>query len=295
MLVLGVVLAAPLGAQTAPATPPAKAPAPLNDVMVAFFDHDFSANLKSGASGKLNVSSIGLGGQYKHDWDDNHLVDSWAYIYSDNNFSGASVPVFGNVQQLGVNGYFAHDFSPQWGAFGYVSAGLSAETAISLSRGGQIAVALGPTYQVNKDLSLALGPMYYTRMEDTNTWIPMADLKWNFMPQWDLHAYAGVTNGVTVSYDVFNNRATVVETSLEYNSTWFHARDSAAGARQAVNQSDTTFKVGVRQALSEQFFVSGYVSGIFSREYQYHTNGHSANSFNADATIGLGCSVGFVF
>jgi hypothetical protein len=292
--------AAPLGAQqTAPAsgTAPASAsaaPTPLNDVMVLFYEHDFSASIKSTASGKLNENQFGIGDQYTHDAGENHRVISWAYIYNNNNFSGVNAP-FGNVQQLGLNAYFAHDFSPDWGAFGYVSAGLSAETAASFSSGGQIAVALGPTYQVNKDLSLALGPMYYTRMEDANTFIPMADVKWAFLPQWELHAYAGVSNGVTVSYDVFNNKATVVDASLDYNSSWFRTRDNAAGAGQAVDETDTTLKIGVRQALCEHCFIRGFVSGIFDREYQFHANGNSANSFNVNATVGLGLELGLLF
>jgi hypothetical protein len=207
----------------------APAPTPLTNVVVAFYEHDFSADLKDGASGKLNENIFGVGGQSKGDFGDNHVIASWAYIYDNNNFSGTAAP-FGNLQQLGVNGYFAHDFSPDWGAFGYISAGLSADTDASFSRGGQFAIALGPTYQVNKDLSLAFGPMYYTRIEDSNTWIPMADLKWAFLPQWDLHAYLGVSNGVTVSYDVFNNRATVLDASVDYNSNWYRLQNNPAGA-----------------------------------------------------------------
>ncbi len=262
--------------------------------MVAFFEHDFSANLKDSASGKLNENIYGVGGQYTHDSGDNHRVVSWAYIYTNNDFSGTTAP-FGNMQQFGLNGYFAHDFSPDWGAFGYISAGFSADTAMTLTRGGQIAVALGPTYQVNKDLSLALGPMYYTRMEDANTVIPMADVKWAFLPQWDLHAYLGVSNGVTVSYDVFNNRATVLDASVEYDSSWFRLRDNATAAPQAVDETDVTVKFGVRQALCPYCFVRGYVSGIFDREYQFHVNGNSANSFNVKPALGLGVELGVMF
>jgi hypothetical protein len=303
-LAVFALAAAPLGAQTAPAssspstpaiTSAVPAPPAQNTVLVLYYEHDFSASLKSGASGKLNENIFGAGSQFKCDWSDNHWIESFGYLFTNNNFSGTNAPLFGNVQQIGFTDKFSHDFSPNWGVFVYGSAGLSAETETSLLNGGQLAVALGPTYQVNQDFSIDFGPMYYTRMQDANTWIPMADAKWAFLPQWELHAFAGVTNGVAVSYDVFNNQATVVEASLDYNSNWFRIRNTAAGAGQSVDETDTTFKIGVRQALSKNVFVRADVSAIFDREYQFHANGNAANSFNVDSTIGLGLELGVTF
>ena len=104
-----------------------------------------------------------------------------------------------------------------------------------------------------------------------------------------------MTNGVTVSYDIFNNRATVLDASVEYNSDWYRLQDNPAGAGQAMDETDVTVKFGVRQALSRQFFVRGYVSGIFDREYQFHVNGNSANSFDVKPSAGLGVELGAAF
>ncbi len=292
---------APLRAQTAPASANTTAPAPAATapagtpqfVAVGLYDHLFSANLNDGASGSLRTDRLALGLQSSQDWTEDHLSISLAYAYINYDFSGTQSP-FGNVQKLGVNLLYSHDFNPDWGAFGFISTGDSAETATDLDKGDQHAFAAGPTYNYSKVLTLSAGPMFYTRMEDSNTWTLMAQAKWLFLPQWELRAYAGIDNGATVSYDVFNNRATVADASLEYNSRWFRLRD-LPGAKQAVNESDGTFKVGLRQAINESVFVRGYVEYVFSREYQFHVNGNSANSFGVSSAWGLGLELGVAF
>jgi hypothetical protein len=41
--------------------------------------------------------------------------------------------------------------------------------------------------------------------------------------------------------------------------------------------------------------VRGYIAGIFGRNYQFHVNGNSANSFDVGATFGLGLGAGMSF
>jgi len=303
-LALLVASLAPLRAQTAPASantttaaaPAATAPAPAGApqfVVETVFDHLGSANLNNGASGSLSTNRFIIGMQDLQDWTDDHLSLSAAYLYENYDFSGTQAP-FGNVQKLGANLLYSHDFNPDWGAFGFLSLSHSAETATSLEKGSQVAFALGPTYNFSKTLTLSAGPMFYSRMEDTDTWTIMAQAKWLFAPQWELRAYAGISNGATISYDVFNNRATVADASLEYNSRWFRLRD-LPGVKQAVDETDGTLKFGVRQAINQSVFVRGYVEYVFSREYQFHVNGNSANSFNVDATWGVGLELGVAF
>jgi len=293
---------APLRAQTAPAagntttTPAATAPAASKSfecVGEAIYEHIFSGDLNSGATGKMRTDRFAIGLQHTEDWTDDHLALTLGYSYENYSFSGTQSP-FSNVQKLGADVLYSHDFKPDWGAFAFLSAGHSAETATSLNDGGQFAFAAGPSYNFSKVLTLSAGPMYYSRMEDDNTWTIMAQAKWLFLPQWELRAYAGIVNGVTVSYDVFGNKATVADASLEYNSRWFRLRDTPAG-KAAVNESDGTLKFGVRQALNQNVFVRGYLSYVFSREYQFHVNGNSANSFNVDSSWGLGLEIGVVY
>lgn len=297
---LAALVSANAHAQTAPAsgsaTPaPTAAPAahePLSLIVQGGYEHVFSADVKN-TSASMSTNRFALGAQHAMDWDADHLTVALGYAYINYDFSGVQSP-FGNVQKIGANALYSHDFNQDWSAFAYVSAGFSAETAGTLGDGGQVAIAAGPTYKVNRVLTVSAGPMYYSRIEDEDTWTIYARVKWDFLPQWNLSAYAGVSNGATLTYDVFGNQATVVDASLDYNSRWFRLRDQP-GAKSAVNESDASLKFGVRQALSENFFVRGYILYLFSREYQFHVNGNSASSFDVNSSWGLGFEVGAAF
>ncbi len=300
ILALLAAVSTPLHAQT-PAAPASAAPAAenadakkLNLVAEGIYEHIFSADAKNGGTGSMSENRFGIISRDMQNWGDaDHLTISLAYIYVNYDFSGTGAP-FGNVQKLGINVLYSHDINEKWGAFGFLSTGMAAETATSLSKGSQIAVAAGPTYNVNRVLSLSAGPMFYSRIEDSDTWTPYAQVKWEFLPQWQLIGYAGTSNGAKVVYDVFNNQATVVDASLNYNSHWFRTRDVPAG-KQAVNESNADLTLGVRQGLTQNFFVRGYVTYLFSREYQFHVNGNSANSFDVDPSWGIGLEIGASF
>ncbi len=291
---------APLGAQTAPtaANPTPAATAPSADTSLKFaaqalYEHIFSAHMNSGGTGSLSTNTFTIGLQHTLDLEADHFKIDAGYGYENYDFSGGPPP-FGDVQRPGASLLYLHDINPDWGAIGYLQAGFSAATAASFGDGGQVALAAGPSYNFSKVLTVSAGPMFYSRLEDENTVTIYAQAKWDFLPQWELHAYAGINNGATVSYDVFGNQATVAEATLEYTSRWFRLQD-APGVTQAVNESYGTFKVGVRQALSENYFVRGYLAYVFSREYQLHVNGNSASSFNVDSSWGIGIAVGAAF
>ena len=310
-LAVFALAAAPLGAQTASQTSPVFPDAPDNKLTLSpmfldlQFEHDFSANLKKGAAGNLTSSSyqIQIGqtidyGSKTFGWGANQLALGVSSSYINNTFSGINPVPFANVQKLGFQLHDDYGFESNYihaYVFAHVNAGFAAETVRSLSSGGQFSVALGPTFVLRNYLTISAGPMYYSRMQDADTVTLYADATWTPAAQWTIKAYAGVSNGVSVAYDIFNNQATVADASVEYNSRWFRARDTAAGLKQAVDETDTTVKFGVRQAMSPACFIRGYVSAILGREYQFHTNGNSANSFDVNSIFGLGLEIGGQF
>jgi len=289
------------GTTTVPST--AISPSANNITVTAVVEHDFEADLKNGGNGNMSVNAFELYGNYgTHLTDRDQLIVSADYLYLNYHFDGTPEP-FGNVEQIGATGWYTHDFksdfnmSPDfnWGVFGYLYGGFAAETAGSMSDGGQGAVALGPTVDVLKQLKLSFGPMYYSRIEEDGAFTIMADMRWDFLPQWSLEAYAGISDGATVTYDVFNDRKTLVDASLEYNRFWFATRDLPGGAEGGVEERNSMLKFGVRQALSENFFVRGFISAIFDRKYQFHVNDNSAGSFEVDPTVGIGVELGVSF
>jgi hypothetical protein len=147
---------------------------------------------------------------------------------------------------------------------------------------------------MDKDLSVSIGPMYYTRPQDTASWTIFGEANWKFAPQWELHAYAGPSYGATVAYDIFNNQQTIADATIEYKSRWFITSPTAAG-NNSVNETDIVLKLGVRQIFADHYFVRGYISALFDREYQFHTNGNSASSADVDDTFGLGFELGMAF
>ncbi|HVU37280.1 MAG TPA: hypothetical protein VHC95_03020, partial [Opitutales bacterium] len=171
---LAALACANAGAQTAPAsgnaTPAPATPAhePLSLIVQGGYEHVFSADVK-GTSASMSTNRFALGAQHAMDWDADHVTVALGYAYINYDFSGAQSP-FGNVQKIGANALYSHDFNPDWSAFGYISAGFSAETAGTLGDGGQVAIAAGPTYKVNRVLTVSAGPMYYSRIEDEDTW-----------------------------------------------------------------------------------------------------------------------------
>lgn len=294
-------LAARVGAQTAAApSPPAATPpvatnpaAGLGAVAEMVYEHDFSAGIKNTGNGELGVDHFGLGVKSSQDWGQNHLVSELAYTYINYDFTGIASP-FSSVNKLGGSLYYTRDIDSQWGAFGYLAAGFAADTSASFTDGGQVALAAGSTYKFDQDLSVAVGPMFYTRPEDDTSWTLFAEANWKFLPQWELHAFAGDSYGVTVAYDIFNDHQTVADASVEYNSHWFEISPVAAGNR-SVNETDVVLKLGVRQLFWGNYFARGYVSMLLDREYQFHVNGNSASSADVEDSFGLGFELGLAF
>jgi len=293
--VIFALTALPVGAQTAPQAPAGGKLSVSPLFLDLQYEHDFSANLKSGAAGNLTANAMQLQLGEKIDADVNHLAVGLSAAYINYSFGGLSPVPFGNVQKLGFQAHYDFDINEQWKLFAQVNAGFAAVTKRSLSSGGQFAVAAGPTYAVSPSLTVSAGPMFYSRMEDSDTLTPYADVTWTPLAQWTFRAYAGMTNGVSAAFDIFNNQATVADASVEYNSRWFRAQDTAAGLKQAVDETDTTVKIGLRQAMSPACFIRGFVSASLGREYQFHTNGHSANSFDVNSIFGVGIEIGGKF
>jgi hypothetical protein len=289
-----------LGAQTTPAPTPATTPpvttspaAGLGMIAEAMYEHDFSAGIKNTGNGELSIDRFGLGIKTSQNWGDNHLVGGLTYSFNHYDFTGIQAP-FSSVNKIGASDYFTHDFDSQWGAFGYIGAIFAADSTTNFFDGGQVAASIGPVYKFSQDLSVAVGPMIYTRLEDTTTWSVFAEANWKFFPQWELHAYAGTSNGVTVAYDLFNDQQTVADATVEYNSRWFQL-SSVAGGDRSVNETDVALKLGVRQIFWGNYFARGYVSMLLDREYQFHVNGQSANSADIEDALGLGLEVGAAF
>jgi len=259
-------------------------------VLVGSYEHLFSANVRNGNIGSLRSDRFSVGAQLSQAaWGGNMTtIASYSDIAYD--FHG-TVGAFGTVNKIGVSEYYTHDIQGNWGVFGYAAAGLIAENAASLSDGGQFAIAAGPTYKFSKDLNVAFGPMYYNRLEDSGTFTLKAEANWNFLPQWSLHAYAGVTNGVTIAYDLFNDDQTVIFASADYNSTWIRLSPIPAGNR-SVNETYTNAKLGIRQIFAGHYFVRAYIEQVLNREYQFHTAGHSSYSFDVHNTMGIGVEAG---
>ncbi len=270
-------------------------PAQMGGRLGVMVEHDFESDLTDGASGNMNVTDYEVYGNYAHHFTDTDRLTVGAdYLYRDFNFHGTGSP-FGDVQQAGVNGWYAHDFDQQWGGFAYLYGGFAAEKAASFGDGGQLAGGFGPTVNVTNDLHFAIGPMVYSRPGDDAAVAIVGNLEWAFLPQWNLHLYAGISDGATVSYDIFNDHTTTLETSLEFNNFWFRAQDGPGGTERGVVETDVTFKVGVRRELGNNFFIRGFISGIFDREYQFHTGDHAAGSFKVDPTAGVGLELGWSF
>ncbi len=260
----------------------------------ALFEHDFKADLKDGAAGDLNVNQFELRGDYALNLtNQDRLIIGADYLHLDYNFDGTEP--FGNANQVGANVYYTHGIDNQWGFFGFLYGGFAAENSSSMDRGGQVAVAVGPTWDTGKNLTLAFGPMYYTRIEDDGKFSLMLNLDWTFAPQWNLYLYTGISSGATVTFDVFNNHQTILDASLAYDSFWFSAHDNPAGVHQGVDQTDLTLKLGVRQSLTDIIFLRGFISAIFERKYQFYAGDNSTNSFQVDPTVGIGLELGVAF
>ncbi len=295
-LVAAFALAAtPLMAQTTPPATSSDKLAVSPMFLDVQFEHDFSASLKSGAAGNLTSNSILLQLGEKIDMGVNHFTLGITNSYINYSFGGINPVPFSNVAKLGFLLHHDIDLNDQWKLFAQVNAGFAADTKRTLTSGFQYSVAAGPTYVVSPNLTISAGPMFYSRMEDTDTVTPYADVTWTPLAQWTFRAYAGISNGVSAAYDIFDNKATIADASVEYNSRWFRAQDTAAGLKQAVDETDTTIKIGIRQALSPACFIRGYVSAILGREYQFHTNGHSANSADVNSIFGIGIEIGGKF
>jgi hypothetical protein len=285
------LLVARLGAQsTGATTPPVDAPATINYVAEAIVQHDFTTSLKDGASGHISIQRFGGAFVNTYDKGDNHIADSLAYLFINYDFTGLPAPLH-SVNAAIADLKYTRDLNKDWSAFVDVSPSALADTSAGFLDGGQISVAAGPVWRVSKDLTITAGPQYYTRLVNSPAWRVYADASWAFAPQWSLHVVGGSSTGAGLAYDLFNDNKTVVDLTTTYNDAQIRLAP-APGNHAAVDQTDVTVKLGVRQLLGGGFFIHGFVDYIASREWQVHLNGNSAASFNGKNTIGIGFELG---
>lgn len=256
------------------------------------YSHTFGSGLSAGA-GRLAVDRATTGLSYFQRYDTGFLSISADYQYDWNQFSGPAL--FGNTQETGFNIYYTHRIVDNWGVFVLAAGGFAAETAADLSRGGQFSIALGPTYRFSESLSLYAGPLYRTRLENSGQLIGVLGVDWKINPHWALRTF----NGGVITYDVFADRATVIDASVEYQTSQLRLRtnplEGGIGSDNALAVRQLTFGLGVTQTLGERFYVRVHCDVSTLRRYQFRSNGNSSSQFDASTGVTVGIQGGVNF
>ena len=182
-----------------------------------------------------------------------------------------------HVEDLIPTGYNYYDFNTlafdtywkgmiddNWGYFVYGAVGLSSSTHVGFGTGLTGMGGGGAQYVWSKDLSLGIGALVATQMEDDPRVLPIIALNWQINERWALRTL----RGVTVSYDVTGDKKFVADLGVS-----MMRREYRIDPDVAMTDNGWGLELGGTYRFSEAFALRGAVGALVGRNIQAWDNG----------------------
>lgn len=261
--------------------------------------HTFDSNLKNGVPGDVSVTRLETTLSYRKAWENSRLNVTFNYEYADYDWSGGAPRLFGDTNSLGLNAIYQQQFDrSDWGAYFIGSAQLGAEAGdVSLTSGDAYTASVGLSYAFFKDFTFSFGALMISNPEQAIRYWPVAFLDWRINQYLTLRTF----NGATLVYDVFADTETVLDFTVQYNSSVVRLNSQPVPVvgpgnyNPAMEEESVSASVGVTHKFGGPFYVRGYVQGDFFREFQFRAGGNKYQTVKADPGISLGFEIGASF
>ncbi|MBC2594728.1 hypothetical protein H5P28_10695 [Ruficoccus amylovorans] len=256
------------------------------------------SNLKSGATGEMDLLELETTLSYKKGWKDQRLNVTFDYGYSNYNWSNGAPDYFSDVSQLTLSAIYQYQFdASDWGAYVMASGSLGAESGnASLTAGDSYTASFGASYEFFKNFSFSFGVLVISDLEQGVRYWPVAFLEWTINENLRLRSF----NGVTLVYDVNADQETVLDFTVQYNSSSFQLNNqyiptTGTYTNPAVEAQSVTAGVGITHRFGGPFYVRGYVQGDFMREYTFRAYRNKYQTIKAEPGATFGFEIGANF
>lgn len=224
--------------------------------------------------------------------DANVFYGSIDYRYTGYHFNGTGPTApFGDVERLMAYVRYERALNEKWGVFVDASGSLSAETAANMKDGATGRLGGGARYAISPDLNFYAGAQVLTRLSDSASIYPYIGMMWRIDAHWSLN----VTNGIVVSYDVFEDNSLRFDLGGTYQSTNFRLVDDPVLGKQAIDSREVPLTFSVTKEFGKFSYLRASVAGILYNKYKTRSGGNTVDEFRTDPAVAFGLEVGMRF
>lgn len=127
---------------------------------------------------RFGVYSASANVKFQGAYADKHFLTlSLNYTYSQYDFSSAAAP-FSSANGASALAFYTARISERWGAFGIASASIGSETGASIWGGRTMLAGAGASYSFCESLTVGIGAMAYSRLDNTWLGLPVGFIDW---------------------------------------------------------------------------------------------------------------------
>lgn len=248
------------------------------------------ADISDGLDGDVGVYSASANAKFQGAYNDRHFLTlSLGYSYWQYDFSSDNAP-FSSMNKTSALAFYTGRINERWGAFAIAGASFGSQVGESMWGGRTVAAGGGASYSFSPDLTVGLGGLAYSRLDNTWIGLPVGFIDWKICDRLRLRTFSGAA----LFYDVFGDNSLVLNLTGEYCNSYYRLGERA-GNRRSVSDSYFQLSAGAAYNFSQRAYVGACVGGNFGRELDMRTNSRSAEEIEIDSAPFFGLRAGVSF
>jgi hypothetical protein len=263
--------------------------------------HNFEADLKDSA-GSVAIDRAGAGVAYRQPIGDRSRLSmtfnselSWYDFKNATGFVAGFNKPWDDTVQLNGSATFSTQATRQWGW--YVGAGIdeSVQTGADWSRGVTGGLYGGVSYGISEKLSIGLGLLLRTRLEDSGEVLPLPYINWQISEHWSLGTRSTVAgNGITLSYQPMDQL--IFSLDGAYETREYRLDDSAAAPKGVGRDERIPISMGVQWNITRMVAVNARVGMDAYQQYTLiNSDSNDVAKIKTDPDVFFGLGVVFSF
>lgn len=248
------------------------------------FTYLSDADFDTSGFGDLNVWRFGIPARYTLETDPGDFSLGAFYEYSEYELGNWNEDFEFNT--LAFDAVWRSMLNENWGYFVYGGVTLAASTDESLGDGLTGVGGGGVRYVWSPNLSLGLGVVVASRLEDDAALLPIIALNWQINDRWNLRTL----NGATLTYDLTADKKWQVDLGVRYQRREYRVDDDASLTEKMVSG-----EVGATYRFNPSLAVRGFVGIAAGRNIEVRADDHKVADEDVDAAPFVGVRAMFTF
>lgn len=168
-----------------------------------------------------------------------------------------------NFNTLAFDAFWKGMFGDNWGYFVYGGVSMSADTDADLSDGVTGMGGGGVRYVWSKELSLGLGAVVASRLEDDAMVLPIIAVNWQIDDRWNLRTL----NGATLTYDITEDKTWQADLGVKYQRREYRIRDDSSLTEKMISA-----EVGATYRCCANAAIRAFVGVAAGRNFEVRHN-----------------------